>query len=383
VEFYFFHLMPWPYLPPDFVERHPSAWVTLSNAEFDPSKGTALYARYLDELAFADEMGFDGVCVNEHHQTAYGLMPAPNIIAAILTQRVRRGRIALLGNALPLRGYPLRVAEEVAMLDVISGGRIISGFVRGLGTEYHVFNLDAGQSRERFIEAMELILKAWTEPGPFEWDGRYFPARYVNPWPRPLQQPHPPVWLPSTGSYETIELIAKYGFPFIRVYERAALVKQLFDEVRAKGDELGRTITPDLLGWMMPIYVAETDERARDEAARHVLYLFKELIHRSFEIFMPPGYMAAASLSRALDRADRHLRTDRTFEELNEQGLVIFGSPSTVRDRLLAYQREMQFEKLVGLLHFGTLPHDLTMKNIELFGREVMPQLRAATASSA
>src|SRR5262249_54005787 len=105
VEFYSFHPMPWPYLAPDFVERYPSSWVTYSNAEFDPERGHALYNRYLDELELADRLGFDGVCVNEHHQTAYGLMPAPNIIAAMLTQRVKRAKIALLGNALPLHDH--------------------------------------------------------------------------------------------------------------------------------------------------------------------------------------------------------------------------------------------------------------------------------------
>ncbi|MBX5489756.1 MAG: LLM class flavin-dependent oxidoreductase [Chloroflexi bacterium] len=377
MEFYSFHLMPWPYLAPDFVERHRSAWITLSNAEFDPVRGHALYARYLDELAYADALGFDGVCVNEHHQTAYGLMPAPNIIAAILTQRVKRARIAILGNALPLRDHPLRVAEEVAMLDVISGGRIISGFVRGLGCEYHSFSMEATFSRDRFVEAHDLIVRAWTEPGPFEFEGEHYRFRYVNIWPRPLQQPHPPIWLPSTGSIETIEMAVRYGYPFIRVYETAAVVKQLFDEVRAHGEAAGRPVGPEGLGWMVPIYVAETDARALAEAEPHVMYLFRELSHRPFEFLLPPGYASAASMSRALDRLDRRQGyAGRSFRQLVEQGVVVIGSPATVRDRLAAYQREMGFGKLVPLLQFGTLPHELTMQNLELFAREVMPSLR-------
>lgn len=377
MEFYFFHLMPWPYLPEGFVEQHPSAWVTYSNGEFDPTKGHALYNRYLDELEYADALGFDGVCVNEHHQTAYGLMPAPNIIAAMLARRIKRAKIAILGNALPLRDHPLRVAEEVAMLDVITGGRIISGFVRGIGCEYYSFNLDPSRSRDRFVEALDLIVKAWTEPGPFVWDGAEYQFRYVNPWPRPLQKPHPPIWLPSTGSYETIELAASRGYPFVRVYERAEIVQRLFDEVRAKGEELGKAVGPDQLGWMMPIYVAETDARAREEAGKHVLYLFRELSHRPFEMLVPPGYMSAGSLSRALDRLDRRRSmADPSLEELDEQGYIIFGSAETVRQRLTNYQRTMQFGKLVALLHFGSLPHDLTMKNLELFARDVMPHLR-------
>ena len=377
MEFYAFHLMPWPYLSPDFVERHPSSWVTYTNADYDPTRGHALYNLYLDELEYADALGFDGVCVNEHHQTAYGLMPAPNIIAAMLTHRVKRAKIALLGNALPLRDHPLRVAEEIAMLDVISGGRIISGFVRGIGCEYYSFSMDASTSRDRFEEAHDLIIRAWTEPGPFEFEGDHYRFKYVNPWPRPLQKPHPPIWLPSTGSLETIEMAARLGYPFIRVYETASIVKKLFDEVRARGEELGRPVGPDQLGWMVPIYVAETDARAFEEGARHVMYLFRELSHRPFELLLPPGYTTAASMSRALDRLDRRRGYgERTFEQLVEQGVVVFGSPATVRDQLAAYQREMGFDKLVTLLHFGTLPHELTVKSMELFAKEVMPHLR-------
>ena len=377
MEFYFFHLMPWPHLPADFLEQHPSAWVTYSNAHFDPVRGQQVYQNYLDELTLADALGFDGVCVNEHHQTAYGLMPSPNLIAAILTQRVRRARLAILGNALSLRDHPLRVAEEVAMLDVISGGRIISGFVRGLGCEYYSFSMRATTSRERFIEAHDLIVKAWTEPGPFEWSGKHYHFKYVNPWPRPLQQPHPPIWLPSTGSLETIEMAARLGYPFIRVYETVEVVKRLFDEVRAKGEELGKPVPPENLGWMLPIYVAETDARAREEAARHVMYLFRELSHRPFEMLIPPGYASAASMSRALDRLDRRQGYGgRTFEQLLEQGVVVVGSPATVRQQLAEYQRLLGFNKLVALLHFGSLPHELTVKNMELFASEVMPYLR-------
>ena len=124
MKFYFFHLMPWPDLPADFSDKskHPSAWVTLSNRYYDPEKGHLLYNRYLDELEYAEKLGFDGVCVNEHHQNAYGTMPAPNIMAAALVRRTSRMKIAIVGNGLPLRDHPLRVAEEVAMLDVISGG---------------------------------------------------------------------------------------------------------------------------------------------------------------------------------------------------------------------------------------------------------------------
>src|SRR3954469_15099313 len=133
--------MPWPYLPADFSQTHDTAWVVCENDLYDPRQGHAVYNRYLDELEYADELGFDAICVNEHHQNAYGLMPSPNIMAAALARRTTRAKIAILGNCLPLRDHPLRVAEEVAMLDVITNGRIISGFVRGLGAESFSFGL--------------------------------------------------------------------------------------------------------------------------------------------------------------------------------------------------------------------------------------------------
>ena len=151
MQFYFFHLMPYDQLPADFDEKYDSAWVTFPNRHYDPERGHKLYTRYLDELVYAEELGFDGICANEHHQNAYGLMPAPNLIAASLIQRTKRIKIAILGNALPLRDHPLRVAEEVAMLDVISGGRIISGFDRGIGCEYYSYGINLTYSRERHL----------------------------------------------------------------------------------------------------------------------------------------------------------------------------------------------------------------------------------------
>ncbi|MPZ13295.1 MAG: LLM class flavin-dependent oxidoreductase [Chloroflexi bacterium] len=378
MEFHLFHLMPWPALPDDFEHEHPSAWVTYSNANFDPVKGHELYNRYLDELEYAEALGFDGVCVNEHHQTAYGLMPAPNIIAATLARRTKRITIAILGNALPLRDHPLRVAEEVAMLDVITGGRIISGFVRGIGAEYFTFGVNPNDSRGRFIEACDLIVKAWTEPGPFCFDGTHYQVRYANLWPRPIQKPHPRIFVPSTGSIETIEWASQYHYPFIRVYEVASIVKRIFDDYREMAaTRWGYAAGPELLGWMIPIYVAETDEVARREAERHILYLFHKLQHRPVAYLLPPGYTGEASLARALDRLSRQERFGRkSFDEMQDEGMIVFGSPETVRQRLDAFQRDMRFGILVPLLQFGSLPHDLTVKNMELFAREVMPHLR-------
>src|SRR4029453_12740198 len=126
-----------------------------------------------------------------------GLMPAPNLTAGALARSPKQAKIAILGRALRLVSKPVAGAEEFAMLDHLSGGRIITGFVRGIGSEYFASGVNPTHSHERFYEAHELILRAWTEEAPFRYHGRHYQFDYVNLWPKPLQQPHPPVWIPS------------------------------------------------------------------------------------------------------------------------------------------------------------------------------------------
>src|SRR5260370_12956740 len=142
------------------------AWVTCPTSLFDPRHGGELYNRYLDELLYAEELGFDGVCVNEHHQNAYGLMPSPNLMASIVARQTTRMKVAVVGNALPLYDPPTRAAEEVAMIDCISGGRPIAGIVVGGGPRDHPFSVNPTDAREPFQQAHALILQAWPTPHP-------------------------------------------------------------------------------------------------------------------------------------------------------------------------------------------------------------------------
>ena len=152
MKFFFFHLMPYADLDLDYDKKYDSAWVTLPNSYYDPKKGHLLYNRYLDELELAAELGFDGIGVNEHHQNAYGLMPIPGVMAGALARRTKDCKIAVLGRALPLLSAPLMVAEEYTMLDNITGGRLIAGFVRGIGAEYHAWGVNPAVSHDRFHE---------------------------------------------------------------------------------------------------------------------------------------------------------------------------------------------------------------------------------------
>ena len=188
-EFYSWHFMPWPYLPADFDERYDSGWVTVPNSLFDRDKARGLYQEYIAEMVYADELGFDGLVLNEHHQNIYGLMPSPNLIAAALSQRTSRARIVVLGNLLPLALRPQRVAEEYAMLDQMTQGRIVAGFALGGGQELFNYNVSPPRAREQYWEAIDLIVRAWTDDGPFSHDGKHYPTRYVNVWPKPLPAP--------------------------------------------------------------------------------------------------------------------------------------------------------------------------------------------------
>ena len=268
MQFTFFHLM--PYRPLDMAERHkhPTSWVMLPNKLYDPKKGADEYQSYIDQLVYAEKLGFDVIAVNEHHQTAYGIMPAPNLIAATLIARTTKAKIAIIGRALPLVNNPLNIAEEFAMLDNLSRGRLITGFVRGIGAEYHSTGINPSFSHERYQEAHDLIVQAWTKPGPTSFEGEHFNVRYVNIWPRPYQTPHPQIWIPSMGSSETVKWAAapERKYPFLVTFSGRELVARYLNVYRDQAKQYGYEASPDQVGWASPVYVADTDERARKEA---------------------------------------------------------------------------------------------------------------------
>ncbi len=188
----FFHLMPYRFLPDDFEARYRSVWVDVPHSLYDPENAHDLYNEFLEELEFAEQVGSDGLCVNEHHNNAYGLMPLPNLMAAALTRRTSKAAIVLLGNSLAAYNPPIRAAEEFAMLDVINGGRLVAGFPVGTSMDMNfAYGINPATLRERYFEAHDLIMQAWTRPEVFAFDGKYTQARYVNVWPQPLQKPHP------------------------------------------------------------------------------------------------------------------------------------------------------------------------------------------------
>jgi alkanesulfonate monooxygenase SsuD/methylene tetrahydromethanopterin reductase-like flavin-dependent oxidoreductase (luciferase family) len=379
MQFVCFHLMPYPDLPADFEERYESAWLTCPNTLFDPVRGHTIYNQYLDQLEAAERLGFDVIGVNEHHQNAYGLMPSPNIMAACLARRTSRIKILVLGNALPLYDHPMRVAEELAMLDVITGGRLITGMVVGLGVEAFTYEVNPTFIRERYREAHDLIVRAWTEPGPFHFEGKHYDFRYVNVWPRPFQQPHPPIWVPGSGSVETIRWVAEKRYPFIAIpFSPFVVMKEHFDVLKEYAwTQLNYEVPPAQMGWPAMIYVAETDAQAREEFEPHFWYLARKGLRIPREYMFPPGHTSVESLLRVSGPRRKFINALSSWDEADEGLYAVVGSPATVRDKMREAIKQVGCGIVQGIFQVGSLPHELALKNMELFAREVMPALRA------
>ncbi len=371
-----FHLMPYGAIDMDAIAANRGAWVTLPNSEYDPETGADFYHRYLDELEYADQLGFDGVCLNEHHQTAYGMMPVPGVLAGALARSVKRAKLAILGRALPLVNNPLVVAEEYAILDNLTRGRFIAGFVRGIGAEYHAMGINPGFSHERFHEAHDMIIRAWTEPGPFAYEGKHYHFDYVNPWPTPYQKPHPPVWVPSQGSADTIRWAAQKRYTYCQTLAPIKTVAGFFDMYREEARKAGYEATNDQLAWSNTIYVAETDAKARREAAPHMEALANNLLNMSTDMLLPPGYTSIASMKR-IRAAKVNIGSYKTLDDLLDSGVVIMGSPETVRQKLAEYQELAGFNTSLTKTQFGTLPADMTRANMDAIAEEILPVFQA------
>ena len=369
-----FHLMPYRHVDLDAVGKHGTAWVTFPNSHYDPKQGAELYHEYLDQMELADQLGFDGVCLNEHHQTPYGMMPIPGLLAGALARSVKRAKVAILGRALPLMNNPLVVAEEYAMLDNLTRGRFIAGFVRGIGAEYHAMGINPAESQQRFAEAHDLIIRAWTETGPFVYSSKYYNFNYVNPWPRPYQTPHPPIWVPSQGSSSTIKWAAKNRYTYAQTLSPIASVAKFFQMYRDEAEKAGYTASPDQLAWSNTIYVAETDEKAMREAKPHLEALVNRLLFMPIEMLLPPGYTNFESMDRI--RQAKIVGKPQTIEDLVKAGVVIIGSPNTVREKLAEYQDLAGFNTSLTKTQFGTMPHDMVKANMEAIAQEILPHFR-------
>jgi alkanesulfonate monooxygenase SsuD/methylene tetrahydromethanopterin reductase-like flavin-dependent oxidoreductase (luciferase family) len=381
MRFTWFNLMPWPYLPDDFREKHRSVWVDIDQKLYDPIRGHEVYNRYLDQFEYADRLGFDGIGCNEHHQNGYGLMPSPNLIAASLVRRTTKSAIVVLGNSIALYNPPLRVAEEFAMLDVISGGRLVAGFPVGtsMDTNYSYGQVPA-LTREKYAEAHDLITRAWAEDEPFAFNGRYTKLRYVNLWPKPIQKPRPPIHIPGGGSVEThdfcLDHTYSYSYLSFNGYVRGkALMQSYWDRVAQRNTE---DDSPYRAGFAQTICVADTDSDAERLYAKHVEYFYNRCLHVYPGFADAPGYRTVSTIkSGALSQYAPYVKYDTlTWKDLVDQGFVIAGGPETVRQRLEDLIKGLRVGHIFCLIHIGDMPDDKTRHSTRLFAERVIPKLR-------
>jgi alkanesulfonate monooxygenase SsuD/methylene tetrahydromethanopterin reductase-like flavin-dependent oxidoreductase (luciferase family) len=378
VRFNFMHFMPYVHLPENHKE-FPSLWVDFPNKYYDPERGHQLYQRYLAELVFADQLGFDAITVNEHHNTAYSMMAAPNLVAAAVIPQIKNAKICIWGTP-PNLEYPNRLAEEYAMLDVLSKGRLEVAFPLGTGMEYWANPINPATARERLRESIDIILQAWTQDGPTSYYGDFYTYRYLNPWPRPYQKPHPPCYIVGTGSPETVELAAKLGFGYSSVFVTRQRHVELNKQLRRRAAEYGHNIRPEQLPLGVIAYVAETKQKAEDEAIEHIRYFYEDALRTTPRYLAPPGYLSVDQLKVRAAMADK-MHGSFDFAAINETSFVAVGTADQVVEQLEQWGEEMGTNHFNILGAIGNMPHWKVTKNLSFLAQDVMPRMRARSAS--
>ncbi|HUN50014.1 MAG TPA: LLM class flavin-dependent oxidoreductase, partial [Candidatus Sulfotelmatobacter sp.] len=302
--------------------------------------------------------------------------------AATLSRRTRKAALVVLGNSIALYNPPLRVAEEFAMLDVLSAGRLVAGFPVGtsMDTNYCYGTVPA-LTREKYAEAHELIMRAWAESEPFAFNGRYTKLRYVNCWPKPIQQPHPPIFIPGGGSVETYDFCIEndytYSYLSFTGYLRA---KKLMDGYWERVAKAGIDESPYRAGFAQTICVGETDQEAERLYAEHVSYFYNRCLHVYPGFADAPGYRTIKTLQAQvlsqLTRQSLENLGSLSWKDLTEGGHVIAGSPATVRDRMKDLIKGLRVGNIFCLIHIGNMPDEKTRHSTRLFAEQVMPHLR-------
>ena len=371
MDYYYFTEMPYPHLPPH--DEMSSMRLTMPSSLFDPKIGHQLLNRYLDEYCYADEMGLN-LMVNEHRSSVVCIDVAAPLSLAILARQTKNGRLLVLGNSLANRDDPIRVAEEMAMVDCISGGRVECGMVRGVTYEIFAANTNPTMTNERLWEGIDMVIKAWTtHDGPFNYEGRFWHRRNINIWPRPYQQPRPRIWVTGSNDFDNLKIIAQEGHVYATFVQPYVKVKQLFDHYRANYVDNG---VPGGLAYMAFVSVAETDEEAMANADEIAWYMRTKAEPQFRNV---PGYVGLEYNVQALKGAYTG-RTDAVraqgLDYLRDNHILIAGTPDNVEKQIRQlYERVGGLDHLLMMMQCGYLSHEKTMKNIRMFAQEVKPRL--------
>jgi Coenzyme F420-dependent N5,N10-methylene tetrahydromethanopterin reductase and related flavin-dependent oxidoreductases len=385
VKFHWFAEVTYDGLPEGFPAPGQGGWVDIPARLADPRRIGENYRMFIRLMQQADRDGFDGLAVNEHHQTPFAMTPSPNLLAASLASSTENAAILVIGDSLALYNPPIRVAEELAYLDCLSDGRVIAGFVFGTPMDStFAYGRPPSELRDRFHEARELILRAWREPEPFAFNGRYTQLRYINLWPRPIQD-RPPIWVPGSNSVETWELVTRenycYGhLSFSGLRSAKPLVDGYWEYVAAHDGDMN----PHRMAFTQLICVADSDREAERKYAEAVRY-FQRVRDPAPRYATPPGYNSRASLAgmlrrtatpEVLEERRRAARGEMSFWEYDEKGYIIAGTPDRVAQRVRELATQLRVGQLIACLHMGNLPEEVAAENTHLFGTKVIPQLR-------
>ncbi|MYD42807.1 MAG: LLM class flavin-dependent oxidoreductase [Gammaproteobacteria bacterium] len=380
--------------------------LTMSNASYDPRLGADLYNRYLDEKIYAEEMGFDGLMLNEHHSTPFCMGGVMNLEAAILARITQRAKIVLLGNILPIWDDPLFLAEELAEIDMISRGRLVTGWVRGTGRESVAHNAAAPYNWERFQEAHDFIIKAWTQPGPYRWEGDHYHFRYVNPWSRPYQDPHPPIWIPGVMSRNTVAWAAKHRYPYVMLATELEPTRESYEYYTEVAKEEGYETGTQHRGYLFKVHVDDNEKLAEEAGRKFVQGPSNPFLEGNQGTVRPfiqnlPGltqrnnllptmrsFAAAASRGRAAQHKEEQEKAGKkveppkpetprdTYIDQTEKYSIISGTPDTVIPRVRHVLETLRPGSIFFWDGDGAMSHDDSMRSLRLMGSEVIPAVR-------
>ncbi|MBK8133063.1 MAG: LLM class flavin-dependent oxidoreductase [Gammaproteobacteria bacterium] len=392
---------PMRYIPEAPVLQN-RAFFGVSNKYFDAEKSAHDYNFYLDEACYCEEVGFDAVALNEHHGNPFCSGNVLTTEAAILARITSKVKIVLIGTPLPVIKHPLRAAEELATIDVISRGRLVSGWVRGAGSEQFFNNANPAYNREMFNEAHEFIMQAWTREGPWRYEGKHFHYRHVNPWVKPYQKPVPQQWIPGVLSPETILWCAEKAYPYLGLGTALGPTCDMWDMYADKAAELGYQAGPENFGYLLPVFCADTDEKAQ-ELGRGFIYGGGQNAFSRPEHTLPPGYNSKAAIrmlanqpggswlgvSKAKMMAGQEDSWDASayeglrqklikgYEKVQENLQVVVGSPQTCIKKITDILGVIRPGVFTVFAVQGTVGDKDRLRSVELLGKEVLPAVRA------
>lgn len=335
-------------------------------------EGAERFRTVIDQVSFGEEIGFDSVWLAEHHFHAFaGFFSAPPVIGAAIAQRTSKMRIGTAVLLLPYHN-PLRVAEDYATLDCLSDGRVEFGVGHGfVKWEALTFGIPLDDLRDRFKENLDVVLKAWKEPA-LNHKGHFYEFTDVRVYPRPVQEPHPAVWMAATTSVESFELSGRYGFhmmliPFLNeVEELRAKMQAYFDARRAAGHDPS---TARVLG-VYHAYVGETSEEARAAAAQG-LAEYNSAAREAHSL--TPG-MADPESYRSHEKHRAQMKL-LTFDELVDQSRVLVGSAAEVREKVEYVRERLYLTDLAGNFALGGLSDKQVRASMSRFMAQVAPKI--------